>query len=82
MYDPSVRWAEDADLWYRIYDKVKFHNLQEPLLYYTVKDQLKLKHIRNNLKIKVKNLRKRGLLLKYAPQIAYDLANYTRKWIL
>lgn len=82
MYDPQLRWAEDADLWYRIYDKVKFHNLKEPLLYYTVKSNFRLKHARQNLNVKIKNLKKRGLLLRYSPQLAYDVMNYVRKMIL
>ncbi len=82
MYDPDIRWAEDADLWYRIYDKATFHNLQKPLLYYRVKKQFKLRHAKHNLKVKIKNLRNRGLILRYSPQLVYDGINFCRKMIL
>jgi len=82
MYDPKLRWAEDADLWYRIYDKTTFHNLQEPLLYYRLKKQFRYRHARQNLKVKINSLKRRGLLLRYSPQLAYDIANFCRKMIL
>jgi len=64
------------------YDQVTFHNLQEPLLYYTVKENFGYKHAKHNLLVKVDNLKKRGLLLKYSPQLLYDVANFIRKVIL
>jgi len=82
MYNPKLRWAEDADLWYRIYDQVIFHNLQEPLLSYRVKERFRYKHASQNLKVKLDNLRRRGLLLRYSPQVAYDMINFCRKMIL
>lgn len=82
MYNPSIRWAEDADLWYRIYDQVKFHNLQEPLLYYRIKEKFRIRHARQNLRVKIDNLKKRGLLVRYSPQVAYDMVNFCRKMIL
>lgn len=82
LYDTEIRWAEDADLWYRIYDKVGFHNLEEPLLYYTVKSKFRWRHARENIKVKLKNLKRRRLLLRYSPQLAYDVFNYVRKMIL
>jgi len=81
MYDPALRWAEDADLWYRIYDKVTFHNLQVPLLYYTVKEQFRFKHAKYNLQVKVDNLKRRGMVMRYIPQLAYDMVNFLRKVI-
>ena len=80
-YDPSVTWAEDADLWYRIYDKVTFHNLQEPLLYYTLKKQFKWRHAKNNILVKVDHLKRRKKLLTYAPQLLYDVLNFGRKML-
>jgi len=80
-YDPDVTWAEDADLWYRIYDKVKFHNLQEPLLYYTLKKQFKWRHAKNNIKVKLDHLIKRNKLIAYTPQLIYDVLNFSRKMI-
>ena len=71
-YNSDLRWAEDADLWYRIFDKINFSNIQEPLLIYTVKEKLSIKNALINLKVKYVNLKKRGLLLKFAPQLLYD----------
>lgn len=78
-YDPAVTWAEDADLWYRIYDKVVFHNLQESLLYYTLKQQFKWRHAKYNILVKIDNLKKRKKLLNYTPQLIYDVLNFGRK---
>ncbi len=72
-YDPTLRWAEDADLWYRIYDQVTFHNIQKPQLRYTVKKRLTDKIIRNNLKVKYTNMRRRGLLMRYGIFLFSDL---------
>ena len=71
-YNDKLRWAEDADLWYRIYDKIRFANIQQPLLIYTVKEKLSIKNALINLKVKYTNLKRRRLLLKYAPQLIYD----------
>ncbi len=80
-YNPTVTWAEDADLWYRIYDKVTFHNLQEPLLYYTLKEKFKWRHAKNNILVKVDHLKKRKKLFNYTPQLIYDVLNFGRKMI-
>lgn len=80
-YNPTVTWAEDADLWYRIYDKVTFHNLQEPLLYYTLKEKFKWRHAKHNILVKVDHLKRRKKLLSYTPQLMYDVLNFGRKMI-
>lgn len=80
-YDPAITWAEDADLWYRVYDKVRFHNLQEPLLYYTLKQQFRWRHAKQNILVKIDHLKKRNKLLMYAPQLMYDVLNFGRKMI-
>ncbi len=72
-YDPALKWAEDADLWYRIYDRVHFHNLQEPLLYYSLKDKLSIKNAILNWKVKFRNLKRRNSVFNYLPQLVYDL---------
>ena len=72
FYDPTLKWAEDADLWYRIYDKVRFHNLQLPLLDYTVKSRLTRRIIHNNLRVKWINLRRRNLLTRYLPYLLWN----------
>jgi len=72
LYDPKIFWAEDADLWYRLYDKVIFHNLQEPLLYYQTKEKLSFKQASYNLKIKYRNLQERQLVWGYLPQLFKD----------
>ncbi len=82
QYDPSIRWAEDADLWYRIYDQVKWANLAEPLLIYTVKKRLNGKIVINNLRVKYRNLKKRGITLKYAHILIFDLIHLTKRMII
>lgn len=72
-YDSKLKWAEDSDLWYRIYDKVKFHNLPEVLLKYRVKDSLNLKIIKNNLKVKYQNLKRRSMLYSHGKFLVRDL---------
>jgi len=82
IYDPELRWAEDTDLWDRIYDKVTWANLSEELLIYTQKKKLNWKIVSNNLKVKVTNLRRRGLLFKYSHVILLDILNYTKRLAL
>ena len=60
LYNPDIKWAEDADLWYRIYDEVIFYNLQEPLLYYTIKERMSYRQVKYNLIVKYGNLKKRN----------------------
>ncbi len=72
-YDENLRWAEDSDLWYRIYDKVCFHNLPETLLDYTLKSNLNKKIVLNNLRVKWINLSKRGMVLSFLPYLLKDL---------
>lgn len=76
-YDNTVRWAEDADLWYRIYDQVTWANLEKPLLKYTVKQKLTKKIITNNLQVKFKNLKRRGLLISHSPILIKDILYYS-----
>jgi glycosyltransferase involved in cell wall biosynthesis len=71
-YDESLRWAEDADLWYRIYDRVQFHNLPDVLLRYSIKERLNTKIIKNNLWVKYINLKRRNQLIKYIPILMKD----------
>ena len=73
FYDSTLRWAEDADLWYRIYDKVTFHNLQTPLVRYTTREKLTSKIVWNNLKVKYKNLKSRQLFLVHGHLLVSDL---------
>ena len=75
FYDESLKWAEDADLWYRIYDKVRFHNLQEALLTYRLKEKLSLKQLKTNMLVKIRNLKKQKKLKRYLPQLIYDGVN-------
>ena len=79
MYDPKLKWAEDADLWYRIYDKSQFANLKEPLLIYTVKDRLTLRQARMNLSVKISNLKRRKRLVSFLPVIAFDILLLSKK---
>lgn len=80
-YNEKLRWAEDADLWYRIYDEVRFHNLPDVLLRYRVKSRLNNWIIYNNLRIKAANLDKRGLLWKYSPYLLKDFVTMSLKRI-
>lgn len=81
-YDPELRWAEDADLWFRIYDKVGWANLEEPLLIYTIKEGLTKKIVNANLSVIVKNLKKRGKLLCYLPYILRYFIEYNLRLLL
>ena len=72
-YDPDLRWAEDADLWYRLYDKVIFHNLPDVLLDYTIKSKINHKILTNNLKVKWKNLNRRGETFRYMPLLIKEI---------
>lgn len=81
FYDPSITWAEDADLWYRIYDKVVFHNLQEPLLYYTIKERMTYHQIGYNLKVKYKNLKRRNIVAAHVPQLLKDMITMSFRMI-
>ena len=72
-YDPDLRWAEDADPWYRLYDKVVFHNLSEVLLDYTIKSKISRKILLNNLKVKWRNLNRRGKTLYYMPLLIKEI---------
>ena len=72
-YDPVLRWADDADLWYRLYDKVIFHNLPDVLLDYTIKSKINHKILTNNLKVKWKNLNRRGETFRYMPLLIKEI---------
>lgn len=72
-YDPNLRWAEDADLWYRLYDKVIFHNLPDVLLDYSIKSKINHKILTNNLKVKWKNLNRRGKTIRYIPLLIKEI---------
>ena len=81
FYDETLRWAEDADLWYRIYDRVQFHNLTDVLLRYRIKDRLNTKIIKNNLWVKYINLKRRNQLIKYIPILMKDWVIFNVKRI-
>jgi glycosyltransferase involved in cell wall biosynthesis len=72
-YDPDLRWAEDADLWYRVYDKVVFHNLPDVLLDYTIKSKINRKILKNNLLVKWTNLNRRGKTIRYMPLLIKEI---------
>ena len=77
-YDPDrPLGGEDADLWYRIYDKVGWANLSEPLLIYTVKNKITRRIITTNLKTKYINLKRRNLLFNKGHLLLQDVVFYT-----
>lgn len=80
-FDDALRWAEDADLWYRIYDKVRFHNLPQVVLKYTVKKALSWKVVSNNLVVKYRNLKRQGKLAWGLPILVRDSMIFSLKWI-
>ena len=80
-YDPKLRWAEDAALWYRIFDKVRFGNIQEPLLKYRIKKSLSAKQAWLNWTIKHTAIKKRGERLKYFGVLVKDALTLTSKVI-
>lgn len=73
IYDETLSWAEDSDLWLRIYDKVRFHNLPKALLSYSVKQKISFKIVRGNLFVKYINLRRRKLLLTHGHLLVRDI---------
>lgn len=79
LYDPNLRWAEDAALWYRIYDKVRFGNIQEPLLKYRIKKSLSAKQAWLNWRIKYTAIKRRGKTFKYFGVLAKDALTLTSK---
>ena len=82
LYDPELRWAEDTDLWLRIYDKVKFHNLQDTLIKYKMKSRLSWFIVRNNLKVKWQNLARRSLQFRYLPFVIRDTIIQTSRILI
>lgn len=81
FYDPNLRWAEDADLWYRIYDRVTWHNIAKPLLRYKTKSRLNKKIIKYNLAVKYRGMERRGKLLTHGFILVLDALNYAYRWI-
>jgi len=73
--------GEDAELWYRIYDKVRWANLSEPLLIYTVKNKLTKRIISNNLKTKYINMKRRNVLFQKGHLLIRDIFIYGAKLI-
>ncbi len=76
-YDENIRWGEDADLWYRIYDKVRFHNLPDVLLTYRVKSRLDVSKAVSNLKNKCSHLKRRNILAAYIPVLLKDALTFS-----
>ena len=71
-YNPNLKWAEDADLWYRIYDRVTFSNINRALVIYTVKEKLSIRNALTNIRVKYSNLKRRGIVRLYLFQLIYD----------
>ena len=44
-YREDLMRAQDYELWSRLFDKCRFHNLQDPLLIYSVSERLRLKSV-------------------------------------
>lgn len=75
-YDQRLDWAEDADLWYRIYDKVAIHNLPEALVYYSQKSKINYHIARKNLSLKYRHLKANGMLRSHAKYLIRDFVTY------
>ena len=80
-YDETLKWAEDKDLWLRWMGKVRFANLKEPLLWYTVKKRINWKIIRINHKVLIKNLVRRKEFFKNSHLVAWSILAHIKKWI-
>jgi len=80
-YNDQIRWAEDADLWFRIYDKVSFHNLPDPLIVYRVKSSLSPTIIRKNLTMKYTHLKKRKKLSSNIHTLMKDFVTLSARLI-
>jgi len=58
-YDEKLRRKEDYELWGRAANSSKYHNLQEPLLHYRVKQTKTLKAVPASVRVRLRN----GLLM-------------------
>ena len=52
-YSENIMRAQDYELWSRIFKKYTFHNLQEPLLIYTVTERVRLKVIMQSARVRL-----------------------------
>lgn len=80
-YNENIPWGEDADLWYRIYDRVIFHNLPDPLVEYKVKGSLSLIAAYYNLSNKIRHLKNQKKLLAYLPVIIRDVLGFSLRFV-
>ncbi|MEW4152454.1 glycosyltransferase [Bacillus thuringiensis] len=59
MFDDSIQYANDYDLWLRILQKYDFHYLNEPLVLYRIHDEMGSKRFIDKISKEVENVQKR-----------------------
>jgi glycosyltransferase EpsE len=52
-YRDHLKRAQDYELWSRLFERCRFHNLKEPLLIYTVRERLSLKSVFQAAKVRL-----------------------------
>ena len=77
-YDPRVTRAQDTDLWLRILDEVRFHNLSDVTLRYAVKTRITWPIYWRGARVTITNMRRRKELLQYYPTLAVGFTQYLR----
>jgi glycosyltransferase involved in cell wall biosynthesis len=76
-YDTNYRKAEDVDLWLRIIDKVTFHNLQKPLIKYSVVPGYSYLNFKDYLKMFLVNMIRRNEFMRNIPKLMRFLLTST-----
>ena len=75
-YDTTLLRAQDADLWMRGIENSNYHNLQEELIQYTVKEGTSFKILRYTTQVKYINMKRRKELLSHGHHIIKSFANF------
>ncbi len=75
-YDEDFRRSQDKDLWLRTYKTSVFHNLQEPLIYYTAPQKPKLVNMLNGVMLYYRAAKRDGELTRHLWHIARPIFHY------
>jgi len=81
-YNLKAYRCEDLDLWLRVMDKVKFHNLQEPLIRYSVSDNFNKNDFRCRFYTVFVNMKRRNELISHSHLLLIGLIRYKLRRIL
>lgn len=69
-YNTNIVKSEDVDLWLRLMDKVKFHNIQKPLIKYSVVPGFNKRNFVDSFRTVLTNMIRRGEVLRNLHLIA------------